>query len=399
MSAPSWGPLGYRFEAPRPRRMLALDGGGIRGLLSLGVLAALERKLAAHYRRGDFRLCHFFDYIAGTSTGAITAAALSRGLSVQQVVDFYQLYGEEIFKKRRWGIWNSLYRNGPLEQRLKQVYGEQSTLEAGNLNSLLLVVMRNATTDSAWPLSSNPFAMYNEPGLLHCNLRVPLWRLVRASTAAPVFFPAEVIEWEVGNAEQTFAFVDGGTTAYNNPAFLLFRMATEPRYRLGWQRGEDKLLIVSVGTGENAELGLTAEDPVSNLVTAGKNTLVSLMSQAAYDQDVNCRTIGRCIAGGPIDLELGDLVLPPSATAKDWGRAFLYARYNALLEPSWLETHGLGDIDAASVRGLDAVDRMPELRRIGDVVGAAIKVEDFGVFLNEPLYVEGQVVAPLGAGA
>jgi hypothetical protein len=319
MSAPSWGPLGYRFEVPRPRRMLSLDGGGIRGLLSLGALAALEQKLSAYYQRSDFRLCHFFDYIAGTSTGAITAAALARGLSVAEIVDFY-----------------------------------------------------------------------------HCNLRVPLWRLVRASTAAPVFFPAEVIEWESGNAGQSFAFVDGGTTSYNNPAFLLFRMATEPRYRLGWERGEDKLLIVSVGTGENAERGLTAEDPVSNLVSAGKNTLVSLMSQAAYDQDVNCRTIGRCIAGGLIDLELGDLVLPPTAATKDWGRAFLYARYNALLDSAWLEAHGLGDIDPLSVRGLDAVDKMSELARIGAEVGAKIQIEDFATFLQEPLYVAGEIIAAPG---
>src|SRR4051812_49090629 len=119
MATPSWGPLGYRFETPGPRRMLALDGGGIRGLLSLKVLAALEQKLAAHYAQPDFRLCHFFDYIAGTSTGAITAAALARGLRVQEIVEFYQLYGDEIFSKRRWGIWNSLYNNGPLQRRLQ----------------------------------------------------------------------------------------------------------------------------------------------------------------------------------------------------------------------------------------------------------------------------------------
>lgn len=65
--------------------MLALEGGGLRGLLSLRVLAALEQKLGAHYGRTDFRLCHFFDDIAGTSTGATAAAALARGHRVQEI--------------------------------------------------------------------------------------------------------------------------------------------------------------------------------------------------------------------------------------------------------------------------------------------------------------------------
>ena len=70
MKTNSWGPLAERYATLRPRRMLSLDGGGIRGLISLRVLLKLEEKLSAHYGTGEsFRLCHFFDYIAGTSTG------------------------------------------------------------------------------------------------------------------------------------------------------------------------------------------------------------------------------------------------------------------------------------------------------------------------------------------
>lgn len=389
----SWGPLEARYSQPRPRRMLALDGGGIRGVISLQILQRLEELLGQHYETGkDFRLCHFFDYIGGTSTGAIIAAALARGLSVAEVLSFYEEFGSQIFTRRHWGAWNSLYKNGPLEQRLKAVYSQEATLEPQYLKTLLLVVMRNATTDSLWPLNSNPFARYNDRNRADCNLQIPLWRVVRASTAAPVYFPPEVIEWERGNPQKAFVFVDGGTTSCNNPAFLMVRQATEPRYKLGWERGERKLLVVSVGTGENPVLGNYSDDPESNLAAAAQNTLLSLMSQAAYDQDVNCRTIGRCTAGDELDREIGDLIplddkgnrVPVS---EDLGRAFLYARYNAPLSNAWLVKNGLGHIDEKAVRGLDAVEAMPKLKAVGQKVASLVDLNHLGDFIRLPLFV------------
>src|SRR5437879_1791503 len=88
---PSWGPLEKRFGGePRPRKLLALDGGGIRGILTLQVLIKIEELLRAKSRQGEkFRLCNFFDYIGGTSTGAIIAAGLALGMSEKEMSDFY----------------------------------------------------------------------------------------------------------------------------------------------------------------------------------------------------------------------------------------------------------------------------------------------------------------------
>jgi uncharacterized protein len=86
--------------------------------------------------------------------------------------------------------------------------------------------MRNATTDSPWPISNNPFAKYNDLAHPVCNLHFPLWQLVRASTAAPTYFPPEVITC----GGKPFIFVDGGVTMYNNPAFQMFLMATVDQY-------------------------------------------------------------------------------------------------------------------------------------------------------------------------
>ena len=63
--------------------------------------------------------------------------------------------------------------------------------------------------------------------------------------------PADVADGGAADGEahgSRFVFVDGGVTPYNNPSFLMFRMATLPQYRVNWATGEKNLLLVSVGT-------------------------------------------------------------------------------------------------------------------------------------------------------
>src|SRR5262245_65518247 len=76
-----------------------------------------------------------------------------------------------------------------LAKMLKEQMGADTTLGSDTLRTLLMLVLRNATTDSPWPLSNNPNAKYNDSARPDSNLRLPLWQLVRASTAAPTYFP------------------------------------------------------------------------------------------------------------------------------------------------------------------------------------------------------------------
>ena len=382
----AWGPLAERYRTPGPRRILALDGGGIRGVITLGVLAALEKQLRERRGDPDYRLCEFFDLIGGTSTGAIIATGLARGMSVAEIADFYERFGSVAFERKvLWQRWRALYGDGALVGLLKRTFGPATDLRPEHLRCLLTVVTRNATTDSAWPISSNPAAKYNDPARPDCNLRIPLWRLVRASTAAPVYFPPEVVPWHPTDPAKSFVFVDGGTTAYNNPAFLLFRMATEPAYRLGWEKGEQRLLIVSVGTGSAPVLGHSAEDPSSNVVEAALNTLSALMSQTAVDQDVNCRVIGRCSYGGVLDREVHDLIpadpqVPdtPLRLDVDTGKAFLYVRYTADLTDAGLKELGIAGLDPHRLRKLDQVDDIGALRTVGEALGERVNLDHLG---------------------
>src|ERR1700710_1152361 len=87
-----------------PKRILALDGGGIRGALSLGYLQRIEDILRSQNSNdNNFRLSHYFDLIGGTSTGSIIAACLSIGMSVSDIKKMYFDLGGKIFaKKYKW---------------------------------------------------------------------------------------------------------------------------------------------------------------------------------------------------------------------------------------------------------------------------------------------------------
>jgi patatin-like phospholipase len=381
-----WGPLEKRYANKSPRKLLALDGGGIRGVLTLQVLIKMEDLLREASGQGDnFRLCNFFDYIGGTSTGAIIAAGLARGMSARELSDFYMKAGPAMFDKSFILFrLRHLYETKPLAEELQKTFGKDTTLAPEHLKCLLLVVTRSVSTDSPWPISSNPYGKYNLSERADCNISIPLWQLVRASTAAPVYFAPEVLQWDPNNPSKTFVFEDGGLTPYNNPSFLLARMATVKQYNLNWEHGEDKLLLMSVGTGAapkvDAEVYSSGKTAFTNLA----NFPAALMYGAQVDQDVNCRTIGRCVHGAPIDRELDDLVprdddgnmIPLS---QDLGRRFLYARYNAELTAKWLSDHGLGDVDASQVSQLDSVEHIDDLIRVGQRLADEVKIEHFNL--------------------
>jgi hypothetical protein len=318
-------------------------------------------------------------------------------MTTADLIDFYGSCGKQMFDPS-WVVERIkyLYTSDPLKSKLQEVFGRDTTLEPDNLKCLLLIVTKNVTTDSPWPISSNPDAKYNDPSRKDCNLRIPLWQLVRASTAAPVYFPPEVVQCDPTDQSITFVFVDGGVTPYNNPAFLLYRMATEPAYRLNWKKGEQNLLVISVGTGAAESLGATAVRPNKNILSTVAGLPGELMYGSQLDQDINCRTVGRCTFGAHLDREILDLVprqlrdgmtfdeqyaAPKSPLSTDLGRQFLYARYNADLSPTGLTELGFPHVDASSIQKMDAVSNIPVLTDIGRAAAQHASADHFGGFL------------------
>ncbi|MGB6761149.1 patatin-like phospholipase family protein [Mycobacterium sp.] len=371
--------MSYRdhVSSPGPKKLLALDGGGIRGVITLEVLLRLESMLAEQLGAGDdFVLGDYFDYIGGTSTGAVIATGLAKGLRVEQLLDLYVTRGEEMFdhaslRRRyhyRYGSWR-------LRELLQGLLGEDTTLGSEQLKTLLLVVVRNATTDSPWPLSNNPNALFNDPSRADNNLAIPLWQLVRASTAAPVYFPPEVVTL----GEQRFVFVDGGLTVYNNPAFQLFLMATLDAYRLCWTATESDLLLVSVGTGTCPKADDRLRPDAMNLLFNAASVPAALMHAALDEQDLLCRVFGRCRHGPAIDLEVGDLMHREGLLEK---RLFSYVRYNTELSRRGLDKLGLDDVIPEQVQRLDSVQHIGDLRRVGQAAACDVVSEHFAGFLG-----------------
>jgi len=368
----NWGSLAQRYEKVQPRKILSLDGGGIRGVLTLEILLEIESQLKSELKKDDnFRLSDYFDYIGGTSTGAIIAAGLSLGMSVNELLKFYEDKGEAMFDKSfLLKRVKHFYNDGPLLKELKNTFGEGDINNASDrFKTLLLVVTMNRTTDSPWPISNNPNAKYNKIDRPDCNLKIPLYQLVRASTAAPAYFRPETLQWDPNDPEKTFVFVDGGVTPYNNPSFLMYKMATQAAYGLNWKTGEKNLLIISVGTGSAPSAGA-----YNNLLDTLKELPGNLMYAMQVDQDINCRTVGRCIFGAHIDRELKDMIPldskgQPLSMDTDANKHFLYARYNADLSALGLKEIGLSHINSDEVREMDSVKNISQLREVGRVVG------------------------------
>ena len=368
--------LEERIHSPGPKKLLALDGGGIRGIMTVEILAGIERMLREREQKSALVLSDFFDFFAGTSTGAIIATCLSMGMSTDQIREFYVGSGREMFDKafllRRFQY---KYEDEKLAGRLREVFGGDTTLGSDRLKTVLMMVMRNATTDSPWPLSNNPYAKYNDPSRRDCNLNLPLWQLVRASTAAPVYFPPEVIN--IG--DRAHIFVDGGVTVYNNPAFQQFLMATVEPYNIGWPAGEEQMLLVSIGTGTSPEANLNLDPSSMNLMYNATSLPSALMFAALNEQDFLCRVFGKCVAGDMLDREVGDMIGKKGPVSP---KLFTYARYNAELTYDGLAALGLTSIKPEDVQKLDSVEHIGELQEVGKAVAEQkVKAEHFAVFL------------------
>src|SRR5690242_4134487 len=93
--------LKARLARGGPRKLLAIDGGGIRGVLSLKILGQIEQMLIKESNRAGYRLAAYLAYGAGTSTGGITAAGIAGGMSVKEILDFYLSNGAAMFDKAR----------------------------------------------------------------------------------------------------------------------------------------------------------------------------------------------------------------------------------------------------------------------------------------------------------
>jgi patatin-like phospholipase/acyl hydrolase len=352
------------------KRILSLDGGGLRVFFTLEVLDRVEALVRRRLGREDAVLADYFDLVAGTSTGAILGAFLTWGLSIARIKTLYQGMAVKVFRPYRNPLqWlRNRYAADALSNLLRNFFVEESadgrreaTLGSSMLQTFFLAVLRNASTGSAWPLCSHPSLKYNARERRNCNLDLALWRIVRASTAAPTFFAPQRIR----TGENAFQFVDGGVTPYNNPALIAALMVTESCFNIRWPIGEDRLYLLSIGTGRTrvryANFNNFWELAIPAVVS---KTITALIEGATQQQDFLCRVMGRCLHGPVIDSEVGELI--ESAEHMEGllsqPRRFTYVRYNTdFNSPEFeaiLQKYG-GDVP------MDSPSLIPALQTVG----------------------------------
>lgn len=187
-------------ESDNKFQILALDGGGIKGLFSAAVLAHIENDFST-------KITQQFDLITGTSTGGIIALGLGKGLSPKEIVEFYVNEGPKIFPSKLCSflrhIFHCKYDNHHLKECLIDCF--QDTI-LGDSRTRLVIPSYNINEDDVY-LFKTP---HNER--LRRDWKVPMWKVAMATSAAPTFFP-------VFSEVDSIRLVDGGVWA-NNPTMV-----------------------------------------------------------------------------------------------------------------------------------------------------------------------------------
>jgi patatin-like phospholipase/acyl hydrolase len=188
-------------SAHTPFQILSLDGGGIRGLFSAAMLAAVEDDLKTS-------IADHFDLIAGTSTGGIIAIALGLGMKPREVVEFYLQNGPAVFRnplrvRSALQFIRRKYSQAPIAAALRTVLGDRLF---GDSLKRLVIPSYNVGADDVYVFRTA------HADRLKRDYRVPAWKVALATAAAPTFFPA------VRDVDR-LRLIDGGVWA-NNPAMV-----------------------------------------------------------------------------------------------------------------------------------------------------------------------------------
>ena len=247
-------------EVRSVKRVLSLDGGGIRGIIPALVIAHLERQMGAP--AGEL-----FDLIVGTSTGGILALGLAlrdeQGrplLAAKRMVALYERHGGEIFERSLWrklrtagGLFEEAYSHEALETNLQRYFGEKRLSDCGTpvMVTSYDIEHRKTVFIKSW---------HSDHSELLCA------EASRATSAAPTYFEPVNLEW----AEQSRTLIDGGVFI-NSPAVSAYAEARK-------LFPDEPIAMLSLGTGE-----LTRSIPYDEARTWGSALWVMSLLDCMFD--------------------------------------------------------------------------------------------------------------------
>jgi uncharacterized protein len=400
----------YHLFSKGPKRILALDGGGVRGAISVAFLKRIEQLLDERLGR-EARLGDWFDMIGGTSTGAIIAGALALGKRVDEVKDFYLERAPRAFAARR----SIPYLESKFDARALRIeiddIVKNRTLESEDIITGLCIIAKRIDTGSPWILANNPLSKYwntSTKGTLG-NKHYTLSALVRASTAAPTFFDPEIIPISKDNSQEPIAeiehqlkelplasrawarvlssglmtrlraiygmvsdkgpkerthglFIDGGVSPYNNPAIALLMLVSLQQFGICWDLGVNNLSMVSIGTGwfrtrlSFNELGFAG--PLKLAVQA----MLSAIGDAQSMTLTQLQWLGQTTQPWTINSEVGAV----EGNSPPGGPWFRFQRYDVGLDIGSLKHFDPRYLDADAIR-LQQMDSLAIIKELYDI--------------------------------
>ena len=219
--------------APMPerrQRILTIDGGGVRGIIPALALEALEEATGRPTRES-------FDFLAGTSTGAVIAGAVAAGIPAERIVSLYRRRGPELFRRipiltllRRIAVGNQ-YEVKALRRMIGEELGDLAGWRINDVPRDIMITAKGLDDGHPW------YFVRDRPGSARTG-KTLLADCVTASAAAPTYFAP----WDVPGVG---ALVDGGVGVAGNPVYQACVEAFE--YTGAYRPGD--AIVVSLGTG------------------------------------------------------------------------------------------------------------------------------------------------------
>jgi len=304
------------------KRLLCVDGGGIRGVIPAILLARLEAATGKACR-------DLFAMLAGTSTGSIITVGLLAGIRAQTLVDLYVNRGAEIFADPDLlrGAVRPKYSAAPIEGILRTMLGSDWLSQTKGPELLVPATCIDPVMDGFFFKSWKARGTKLNPGDVQDDLDFQLWQIARASSAAPTYFPTAEVSSMSG---KVFYMVDGGLHS-NNPSLAAIASAADL-----W--GTEDLRVLSLGTGRRAsKLNGAASEDWGGVEWVTRGDIVSLcMDGVAGAADYQAA----CFKGRGIVVDRVQADLPANAVAMDDASPDNIKRLQAIaaaltLDPYW----------------------------------------------------------------
>jgi len=239
--------------------ILALDGGGIRGVVPAAILDYLEKKIQEIKKDNRIRIAKSMDLVAGTSTGSIVGSLMllpcekvnKKGpfnhprYSMEEITNMYIEMGPGVFKthfwhnvKTLWGLFGSKFPASNIEPKLLQMMGHHKMKD-----------LIRPCLFTGYDIDKRRVNIYTNKDKDQKYANFYVKDIVRGSTSIPAYFPPAYFN----DGMDIHTIVDGGVFA-NNPSMVAYIEVSKTIFDFDEKMDKfdpNDIMVISIGTGKS----------------------------------------------------------------------------------------------------------------------------------------------------